>query len=221
MQTRNTKNVQRRRAIKATLIVTAIIMLIPVASFAQEEVQNTSRIASIASTVVDQSFDACADNVSASNTSEAVNDSALNSETNFDVDISKLASIMGVQTSDAAPEAFTNECFDVSGESNLLVEKQGSLLSFTTGEGAEDAFNNITQKLEDNGWTSAKTNAGTDDGAQSNTQSGSQSDESSDTQLDSQPGMQCTFVKDSGDIRWLYLTCLNIGGETCVVIQTS
>ena len=177
--------IQNWRALKAILITVGIIMLIPISGFAQEQAQNTTQLTSIMSTIVSQSF---GESANSADVGRATDDSS-----NGNVDIEKLANNMGVKTSKNVPEAFTDECFDVSGKSNLLVDEQGDLISFTASGEAGTAFQDIMQCLEKKGWTSAESGSDT----------------------------QGTFIKNAGDIRWIYVTCLDVGGETCVVIQTT
>ncbi len=109
------------------------------------------------------------------------------------VDIQKLIGCVGVKTTSVVPESFVQECFDLNDVSDLVVDAQESLIGFTTKNDAKDELERILEKMEGKGWVAAK--SGVD--------------------------MQATFVKDVGEIRWAYISCIEVGGETCVIVQIS
>ena len=181
---------QGRRAIKASVVVAILIASVPIVAAAQQKAQDFSSTSSVVGSIFQQSFGGLQldlDNQGAESNVEGEQISTVESA----LEASTLAASMGIKTNTSPPDNFTAECFDVSNRSNVLVNEQRNLISYTTESAAQSEFSEISRVMEDEGWSIAKSGVDT----------------------------QGTFVKNTGSISWAYVNCINVGGETCVVIQ--
>ena len=90
------------------------------------------------------------------------------------------------------PSNFDSEIFDINGLSisNLLTKDDEKVIGFSLNCTAQESFKLIKSKLELNNWKFAE--------------SGSQTAGS--------------FYKDEGEVTWLFLNCIDVGGGSSVVI---
>lgn len=88
-------------------------------------------------------------------------------------------------------ERFSSEALDLSRYSEVRIHSEGSVVGFTTPLRAEDAFRDMAGCLERGGWTAVPSGVATEG----------------------------TFIKSSGEYTWLYISCIQMGDSTSVVVQ--
>lgn len=92
----------------------------------------------------------------------------------------------------AAPEAFEEEVLSLAGLSEVRVDPRSSVVGFTAVGSAERAFEHAARELEVRGWTS----------------------------IDSGSTTCGSFVKGEGRYRWAFVSCVQVGSTTSVVVQS-
>ena len=97
--------------------------------------------------------------------------------------------------SDSLPENYFDEVADFSQfeVKNIRVDKSGDVVGFSLPAGAIESFNLIKNQLINNGWNYVE--------------SGSSS--------------SASFYKDEGKYTWLFVNCINVGGETSIVLTSN
>lgn len=181
---------QGRRAIKASVVVAILIASVPIVAAAQQKAQDFSSTSSVVGSIFQQSFGGLQLDLDNQGTESNVKGEQI-STVESALEASTLAASMGIKTNTAPSDNFTAECIDVSNRSDVLVNEQGNLISYITEGEAQSEFSEISRAMEGGGWNCARSGVDT----------------------------QGTFVKSSGSISWAYVNCINVGGETCVVIQ--
>ena len=190
-----TNNIQIKRALKASFVLLVFIACIPLSGKAQESAQSLINISALTKPLVEQVFSSVE---SAGSSNETNLDSGENQqETLNNIEssqgVNSVVNSMGIDTQNEVSEAFISECINVENCENLIVSSGEEIISFTTHECASETFSNIAQDLTSKGWTHAKSGV----------------------------EHQGTFIKSEGDIRWLYISALQYGEGSCVVIQKS
>ena len=97
---------------------------------------------------------------------------------------------------DASAESraqFEEEVCELSGLADVRTNEDCSTVGFSLAMSTDAAFSQIAEELEAHGWLSVE--------------SGSSS--------------MGSFVKEEGELTWLFLNCYGIGGETCVVVNVA
>lgn len=89
------------------------------------------------------------------------------------------------------PEGFAQEVLPVEGYANLRVGADGSVAGFEMDGDPAQIFDELAQLLSDGGWTA----------------------------VPSGNGVSGSFIKESGQYRWLDVSCVKAGDTTCVVVQ--
>lgn len=87
--------------------------------------------------------------------------------------------------------SFSEEVLSVEGRADVRVGAEGSVVGFTTLSSPEVAFEEMQASLGGRGWIFVPSGNAT----------------------------QGSFVKDCGEITWVYVTCVGVGKTTSVVMQ--
>lgn len=96
-----------------------------------------------------------------------------------------------VKAGDDHVATFEKELFSLADARDVLATPDGRIVGFTASEGAGSAFALIAQRLSDAGWTEVPSGAATIG----------------------------SFVKSDGTLRWVFVVCSDMGGESSVVVQ--
>lgn len=91
------------------------------------------------------------------------------------------------------PPVFVKECFDPYAMGEVSVSDDGGVVGIVSDKGADDLFGDCAHWLEDKGWI----------------------------QVESGHAHRCTFLKDTGEVHWLFLdvTQVSDSGVAVVVMQ--
>ena len=97
--------------------------------------------------------------------------------------------------SDSLPENYFNEVADFSkiDVTNIRVDKTGNVVGFSLHTGEIESFNLVKNQLINNGWNYVE--------------SGTLS--------------SASFYKNEGKYTWLFVNCINVGGETSIVLTSN
>lgn len=90
------------------------------------------------------------------------------------------------------PASFEQEVISLADKSEVSSNAHVGMVGFTLHTSADQALKTLRSTLEDRGWR----------------ESGSGSDTCA------------TFLKTSGEYRWLYVSCISVASHTSVVLQT-
>lgn len=89
------------------------------------------------------------------------------------------------------PPSFEEEVLSLEGRVDVRVDERGGVVGFSVEGRAGEAFATVSRELEAKGWTGVESGAAT-----------------------------CgTFAKDQGAYRWVFASCVQVGGTACVVVQ--
>lgn len=96
-----------------------------------------------------------------------------------------------VSSGDEVPESFQEEILSLDGFTELRCDLDSGVVGFTAQGEAEEVFEEIEAVLEEGGWTFVES------------------------------GLEAcgTFVKVEGDYQWLFVSCVQVGSSTSVVVQ--
>lgn len=91
-----------------------------------------------------------------------------------------------------APARFEEEVLSLEGVSEMRVDPRSAIVGFTSAKAADHVFKDASDELEARGWTF----------------------------VDSGSNTCGTFVKEAGTYRWVFVSCVQVGSSTSVVVQS-
>ena len=95
-----------------------------------------------------------------------------------------------VAESEVSPVVFSDECFDPSDIGEVSVSDDGGVIGIVSAEAADDLFRICADRLDANGWI----------------------------QVQSGQPLRCTFLKETGEVRWLFLDVTQVADSGVAVI---
>ena len=118
---------------------------------------------------------------------------AADGEEDSDEAATGLLDVFGADAADVdeVPESFQEEVLSTAGREELRCDASVGVVGFAEAGEAAEVFARLSAELEEKGWTAVESG------------------------LDSAG----TFVKEDGEHRWLYLSCVQVGESTSVVAQ--
>lgn len=101
------------------------------------------------------------------------------------------AAAYGRKGGDALPEGFEDEAFRLRAKEEVRVDEKSGLVGFSCDGGVDVVFESVEKELLARGWTG----------------------------VDSESKGWGSFVKSEGRYRWMFVTCVDVGGSTSVVVR--